>query len=362
MEVLSILKVLSIITAFQLLMLCLVLVSKRNSQKTNYHILTLFIFSNALLFIQYLVTLYGFINLPDISIFYYLLGPLMYLYVQSLCVKKFKFNKTHSLHFLIFFLAICYLIFNVFFIENLQDTNWEYYESLVIQVVLHLQIACYIIASFISIFKYRSEIKNLYAAIEQINLSWLLVIIFAFSTMWFTDFIAFLFIYLFDNYSGASIYLVITSVSINLIFVNYLVYKGMRQTDAFDGLKTQKKYSGSKLSKNESVTLADQLTSVMSAKKLYLNPDLTIKDLSEELEIHQKQLSQVINSQFDKNFYDFVNHFRIQEAKEIMIDKSKDKMTILEILYTTGFNSKSAFNNAFKKNTGQTPTEFKKSA
>ena len=68
----------------------------------------------------------------------------------------------------------------------------------------------------------------------------------------------------------------------------------------------------------------------------------------------------MINSKFGQNFYDFVNHYRIEEAKSIMVSNTDDKKTILEILYEVGFNSKSAFNNAFKKNTGKTPSEFKR--
>ena len=148
--------------------------------------------------------------------------------------------------------------------------------------------------------------------------------------------------------------------SLVALFANYLVYRGLQQADSFSGIKIPEKYSGSKITEEESSKTVNELKDLMQKSKPYLNPDLTIKDLSEHFNMHHKFLSQIINSQFDQNFYDFVNRYRIQEAQEIMLKNTDEKMTILEILYDVGFNSKSAFNNAFKKNTGKTPSEFKK--
>lgn len=359
---LSLIKILSIITAFQLLMLGIVLVSKSSSKKLSHLILSAFMFSNALVMIMFLIGLYGLFALPDIPIFYYLLAPLMFLYVQSLCTKKFNLKPQHLLHFIIFIVLTIYFVVRLLIFEQQLALNYNYYEFIITQIILHVQIALYIVASFQSIFKYRNEIKNIYTAVEQINMSWLLLIIIAFTAMWLIDFVAIIIFIFSDVYGKISTYLIITSISINLLFVNYLVYKGLHQADAFDGLKSPPKYSGSKIKAEESKLLLEKLKIFMLEKKPYLNPDLTIKDLSDEFKIHHKFLSQIINSEIGKNFFDFVNYYRIQEAIELMQDNSNKKMTILEILYTVGFNSKSAFNSAFKKNVGKTPTEFKKTA
>ena len=84
------------------------------------------------------------------------------------------------------------------------------------------------------------------------------------------------------------------------------------------------------------------------------------KDLAEELGVSGKALSQIINQGFDQNFYDFINTFRCEEVKTILQGPDK-KMTIIEAMFQAGFNSKSSFNKEFKKLTGQTPSEFKKS-
>ena len=97
----------------------------------------------------------------------------------------------------------------------------------------------------------------------------------------------------------------------------------------------------------------------MENEKPFLNPDLTLKDLGEQLQIPARYLSQVINERTHQNFYDYVSQHRIAEAKRIFSDPSNNK-TVLEVLYEVGFNSKSSFNTAFKKFTGSTPTHFRK--
>ncbi len=78
--------------------------------------------------------------------------------------------------------------------------------------------------------------------------------------------------------------------------------------------------------------------------------------------IHPRYLSQIINESLGQNFFDFINHYRIEEAKRMLTQTLDEHITVLEVLYEVGFNSKSAFNTAFKRHTGVTPTEFKKRA
>jgi len=93
----------------------------------------------------------------------------------------------------------------------------------------------------------------------------------------------------------------------------------------------------------------------------YLDPSFSIKQMAEKLNIHHKKLSQILNQGFKQNFSEFVNSYRIEKAKEMLLNEKYEKHTVLEILWECGFNSKSAFNVAFKKFTSQSPLEFKKS-
>ena len=99
----------------------------------------------------------------------------------------------------------------------------------------------------------------------------------------------------------------------------------------------------------------------MVERKPYLNSSLTIQDISDEIKIPVRDLSLLINHQLGQHFYDFVNAYRIESAMNILKDETKSRVTILEILYEVGFNSKSSFNTAFKKHTGNTPTSYRKS-
>jgi AraC-like DNA-binding protein len=102
-----------------------------------------------------------------------------------------------------------------------------------------------------------------------------------------------------------------------------------------------------------------ELINYMETSQPYLEPSLKINELAQSLSIPSKSLSQSINQQLGKNFYDFVNSYRIEEAKKKIVKANGNGRTILEILYDSGFNSKAAFNRAFKKHTGITPTEYK---
>jgi AraC-like DNA-binding protein len=98
----------------------------------------------------------------------------------------------------------------------------------------------------------------------------------------------------------------------------------------------------------------------MEENKPYLDPDLSLKGLAEDLNFSERDLSQVINNNIGLRFFDYVNKYRIQDAVSLIKKPPDPKMTILEIMYDVGFNSKSSFNTAFRKFTDITPSEFRK--
>ena len=102
------------------------------------------------------------------------------------------------------------------------------------------------------------------------------------------------------------------------------------------------------------------LNNYMIENEPFLDPSLTIYDLSKQIDMSTKDLSLLINHELNQHFFDFVNGFRIRKAMEILQDPSKKDFTVLEILYDVGFNSKSSFNTAFKKYTQLTPTQYRK--
>lgn len=104
--------------------------------------------------------------------------------------------------------------------------------------------------------------------------------------------------------------------------------------------------------------LENNLIELMESEKWYLNSELTIQDVAEKLKTNKQYISEVINKSFQKNFYDFVNDYRIEEFKRIAARPGSDRMNILGIAFEAGFNSKAAFNAVFKKKTGVTPSAY----
>ena len=88
--------------------------------------------------------------------------------------------------------------------------------------------------------------------------------------------------------------------------------------------------------------------------------ELTIYDLSNQLQIPRHFLSEVINEHLGKNFYNLVNDYRVEEVKGRLEDPRFKHLTILAIAYDSGFNAKSSFNTIFKEKTGMTPSEYQK--
>jgi len=94
-------------------------------------------------------------------------------------------------------------------------------------------------------------------------------------------------------------------------------------------------------------------------EKQFQNANLTLKSLSSSLHVSPQILSQVINQKSEKNFNNFVNAFRIEEAKRLLPLEEFKNQTIAAIAYEVGFNSISSFNTAFKKQTGETPMTYR---
>lgn len=122
----------------------------------------------------------------------------------------------------------------------------------------------------------------------------------------------------------------------------------------------KKKYSKSNLTWEQTEKYLKILLNFMETEKPYTESNLTIKILSEKVSIPQRSLSQVINEKLNQNFLDFINRYRVEEAKKQLISKDNRHNSILDIAFYVGFNSKSTFNTVFKKYVKMTPSKYKK--
>jgi len=120
------------------------------------------------------------------------------------------------------------------------------------------------------------------------------------------------------------------------------------------------KYKSTPLAEIELSAIYDSILSLFTKNESYKNPDLTLDLLSEAFHTTPQKTSMVINQKSGKNFNQFINGFRVEHAKKLLKDSKYDHFTIASIGMEVGFNSINSFNQAFKKETGMTPSEFKK--
>ncbi|MCP4218690.1 MAG: AraC family transcriptional regulator, partial [bacterium] len=118
--------------------------------------------------------------------------------------------------------------------------------------------------------------------------------------------------------------------------------------------KTQEPFSDA-----EAVALLKRITEGMEKDKLYTDSSLTVRKLAKQLSLTQRDVSRVINERLNKNFNDFLNHYRVEETKKLLTDSKNKEIQILDIAFQVGFNSKSSFNSVFKKFTGLSPSQYR---
>jgi AraC-like DNA-binding protein len=151
-----------------------------------------------------------------------------------------------------------------------------------------------------------------------------------------------------------------------MFFIGFIAWFGYMQPKIFSGLtikeafKTNMRYKNSALTPDHSLELIVQLKNMMDEKKLYRENDLRLEKLAAEMNLSRHHLSQLLNEQTGMNFFEYVNQFRVREAKDLLSQTSKKELNIIDVAYSVGFNNKVSFNTTFKKMTGKTPTEFRK--
>ena len=295
--------------------------------------------------------------------FLLLYGPLFYLYARGVIFKDFRLSGATLLHLTPYLLLTASLLS----FGNLMpgtteeflaiELPWQYYT---IGALIYTHFFVYLGLTYLTLWKYRRIIKNEYSQIDQINLDWLSFSLNSFGLLTIVSLI--------HNFiaPAKNVYVFMVTLVLLLLFifyfVNRVILKALRQPEIFAGIGQNEtaRYQGSSLTAGQVEEYRQKLLTLLRTDKPFLNPQVSLSDLSEKLSISSKNLSQVINQTFGKNFFDFINSYRIQEVQQILQDSRDDKMTILEAMYEAGFNSKSSFNTAFKKETGQTPSEFRK--
>ena len=216
---------------------------------------------------------------------------------------------------------------------------------------------------------YRRKVLQNFSSIRKIGLKWVTQLFAGFLIIITFDFALSVLAVnssLLDN-SSASMWSTVAFT----IFMYFITIKGklsseiyqLRNIDDTPNPKPEnKKEKDNRLLENEELDILSlKITKCIEEEKLYKEMGLTVNDIAERIETQPYLVSQAINGGLGKNFFELINRYRVEEAKKLLLDESWNYLSIVGIGFEAGFNSKTAFNTSFKKYTGMTPSQYKKS-
>ena len=363
MDIITVLSVISI-TLFVLLGIFL-LFSKKGNRAANI-ILGCFFVLWALDFLDGILMLGGFfLQYPSAALWteplVLLYGPLIYMYTLYATDNTSRLSKTHLFHLIpfalfviltMFFYHLQPLEFKMSVLNNVVNLEFSIVSYLIF-LLFYVHIFTYIVYSKKKIKKVQNNIESYYSYhhINRLqNLLNALIVILLISLVSSTL-----------QLGGPRFYFELSLTLILLLVVTFIGLLIVRAMDEPTLLLHGELVSGSgrePLDRHTSTEIEKKVIQVLVDEKIYLDPELTLDDLASAVGIGPRLVSQVINEKMGKHFFDLINTYRIEAAQRILEENKDPKMTILEIMYKVGFNSKSSFNTQFKKITGRTPTEF----
>lgn len=340
------------IIILQSIFFALVLLTDRGSKKVSNSYLASFLIMLALQFTVMLNDTYGTANIflsATLCVYGFAYGPLLYLYSRSLMYRKFRFSFLQLAHFIPFVILLLTAALGYSFCGRFG-------------FFLYVSLLTYSTLAILKVVTYRKIVKETQSSLSRTDLVWLQWTIIIFCVALLLDMVDQLF-WSTDLFAGiSSIHLMI------LLLINWMFYKGLKQPQIFLGITAldeavfmEKRKAPLKTTPDTSEKQdLEHIQSFMRKSDLYTDPELSLRQLSEQLQIPPRRLSYLINAFLGQNFMGFINNHRIEKAKSRLEYPKEKGETILEVMYEVGFNSKSSFNTLFKQKTGLTPTEYKK--
>jgi AraC-like DNA-binding protein len=367
---LTLLAVLNLLGAAQGLFLSVMLLSIKGGNKVANRILAALVVVIALIVSGAVVRTvhYDFV-FPHLSRihdpFPFLAVPLIYLYIKTLTSGKSVFTRKDSLHFIPFIVCAGYLIPYYFQSREaklnylISEFNypslgvWYYTRSalLILVACFYLTLTIFNILAFV-----RSGRKESSPAQKAI-LFQIRFFVVGFSIL----FVGGVLRYLLDHTAKTNL-LVPLGASVYIYAIGYLSFRNPQALIPVSVPSVVKKYDKSSLTPETAERYLKRLLQLMETEKPYLDSDLTISKVAEKLSIPAPHLSQTINERLNQNFIDFINTYRVAEAKRRLVDPSRKHYSVLAVAEEVGFNSKSSFNSVFKKHVRMTPSEFRKAS
>jgi len=302
-------------------------------------------------------------------------GPLYFIYCHYLLDQNYKVSIKSILHFIPSLIVLLMMMpfytmpasQKLSFIQNLAPAGTLIIpaEQLVFMAMHVAQTVIYFYAAYKFIAKKEQELKEVSSDVGVVRkISWLNGFSLYLAAYLILYFILVIILSFINSYQVQIDYVMLLITSLSLYAIGYSALQSPEIFRSFPNLEHQPVQSGIPIPQTEPKNgnrfpgLKEKLLQFMETNKPYLKSDLKISELADSLSVPYHQLSQLINDEFLVNFYDFINKYRVEDAKKLLIEDSRN-YKILAIAYEVGFNSKATFNRVFKKFTDHTPSEFK---
>jgi len=326
------------------------------------------------------------------------LGPLLYLYTRALARGEMRFNRASGIHFVPMVLVFLSLIplyalstedkhkvatayFTGEFAEEIRLLGlWGY--SIVLLSWLHFSCYCFAVIQLLR--RHEVHILDQFSDLEKVSLQWLRLLTHFCLLVAMVGLAVHLLAFLLHYPLSSSITLYTEILLVLLIYV--VGYMGLRQPAIFQPVlegspptgiaspsdpqsapeqaytsdEADTKYEKSSLTDGAAKAYKADLLELMARDKPFLDSDLTLSKLTECSGIPHHHLSQVINAKLGRNFYDFINQYRVEIAKELLADPQKSGVAIIDIAMAAGFNNKNSFYKAFRNQVAMTPAEYRR--
>lgn len=290
------------------------------------------------------------------------IAPLLYLYLQTILNQNWKFRKKHLLLFLpsLFFLLELIPFYALPISEKfkIRDAIDQGHSLSGLALYLKLSRSFIFLQNLAGIvyFCYQTRILFTLKSIKENPLILHFYILTRFTIV--TIFISFFFeiFYQFENYKISATFLGL-SISSIVTYLHILIIVFPKGNSEINQAYKKIKYESSNLKNLNTNHLIQNLESLMIEEKLYRNENLTMGEIAKRLTVNNHQLSELLNSEMNISFYDYLNKFRVNEAKKLL--EQKKELTVLKIAFDVGFKSQSTFYSAFKKEFKMTPNDYR---
>ena len=303
-----------------------------------------------------------------------LIGPVVYFYTRSLLNVDFKLSRSHLIHFvpaslygiyaLVVFVTDKFILDEYYFYADGRDkdlSNWYQMTGLV-------SMSFYLVLSLRHYSQYKRLVFDTVSFAETILFEWIRNFMIAFLGMLILRLLFFILnpdwgqfgsqFWYYLSFALVSYYISINGYA-NAVKTSIIGNSKYTEVNVFKEEKNlPNTEAGAPLIEKDIEQWKTKLLDLIQGEELYKNPRLTLSNVAEALDTNTKLVSTIVNSGFQMNFNDFINHYRIEAIKNKLQSGEHITSTLLGIALDCGFNSKATFNRAFKKSTNLSPKEY----